>query len=125
MATTETRIERYRQCAAICAATEYGAGDAITTHNAAAIEMGRIAAEPGADEELLPLLDEPESAKWLAFQLLELCSPVPEVAERCLRIIEELAAGSSTDAVGAQFWLKEFAQRQQSECPKAGVKDYN
>jgi hypothetical protein len=56
----------------------------------------------------LPLLDEPEAAQWLAFQLLELCQPSPVVRERCLAIIRGLAAGSDADALGAQYWLRDF-----------------
>jgi len=70
--------------------------------------MRQIASEPGAGQELLPLLDEPESAQWLAFQLLELCQLSPEVRERCLAIIRKLAAGSGADAVGAQYWLRDY-----------------
>ena len=103
-----SRIDRYRNCAATCAATTYGSGASIRQHNAAANEMRKIAAEPGAAEELLPLLDEPESAQWLAFQLLELCQPTAVVRERCLAIIRELAAGSGADALGAQYWLRDF-----------------
>jgi hypothetical protein len=103
-----SRIDRYRKCAATCAATAYGWGASIRRHNAAANEMRRIVVESGADEELLPLLDEPESAQWLAFQLLELCQPSPDVRERCLAIIQKLAAGSSADALGAQYWLRDY-----------------
>src|SRR5438874_1040584 len=103
-----SRIDRYRKCAATCAATTYGSGAPIRLHNAAANEMRKIVAEPGAAEELLPLLDEPESARWLAFQLLELCQPSHVVRQRCLAMIQDLAAGSGSDALGAQYWLLDF-----------------
>jgi hypothetical protein len=103
-----SRVDRYRQCAAICAATSYGSGASIRRHNAAAREMRGIVVEPGAAEELLPLLDEPEPAQWLAFQLLELCKPASVVREKCLAIIHRLAAGSGADALGAQYWLCDF-----------------
>jgi len=103
-----SRIDRYRECAAICAATKYGSGASIRRHNSAATEMRRIVREPGAAEELLPLLAEAESGKWLAFQLLELCSPSLEVREKCLAIIRRLATGSGVDALGAQYWLRDF-----------------
>jgi len=70
--------------------------------------MREIVAEPGAADELLPLLDEPESAQWLSFQLLELCQPSPTVRKKCLGIIRGLAAGSGADALGAQYWLRDF-----------------
>ena len=103
-----SRIDRYRKCVATCSATEYGSGASVRRHNAAATKMREIVVEPGAADELLPLLGEPESAHWLAFQLLELCQPSPAVRERCLAIIRGLAAGSGAEALGAQFWLRDF-----------------
>jgi hypothetical protein len=70
--------------------------------------MRRIVVEPGAADELLPLLDEPESAQWLAFQLLELSQPATEIHERCLAIVRHLAAGAGAMALGAQYWLRDF-----------------
>jgi len=103
-----SRIDRYRQRAATCAATEYDSAASLQRHNVAATEMRRIVAEPGAVEELLPLLAEPTSARWLAFQLLEHCTLSPEIRERCLAIVREVAAGSGPDALGARHWLRDF-----------------
>jgi hypothetical protein len=103
-----SRIDRYRKCVATCAATAYGSGASVRQHNAAVDSMREIVIEPGAAEELLPLLDEAESAQWLAFQLLELCQPSPNVRERCLAIIRTLAAGSGADSLGARYWLRDF-----------------
>jgi hypothetical protein len=103
-----SRIDRYRKCVATCSVTDYGSGASVRRHNAAANEMREIVVEPGAAEELLPLLDEPESAHWLAFQLLELCQPSAVVRERCSAIIRRLAAGSGAGAHGAQYWLDDF-----------------
>lgn len=107
----KSRTERYRKCVATCAATTYGSGAAVRRHNDAATEMREIMVEPGAAEELVPLLDEPEAARWLAFQLLELSEPSPAIRDRCLAIIRELAAGSSPEALGAQCWLRDFGGR--------------
>jgi hypothetical protein len=104
----ESRLNRYRKCAATCAATTYGSGASVRRHNAAATKMRQIVAETGAAEELLPLLDEPESGQWLAYQLLELCEPAPQVRDKCLAIIRRLATGSGADALGAQYWLRDF-----------------
>jgi hypothetical protein len=103
-----SRIDRYRECVATCAATAYGSGASVRRHNAAATRMREIVVELGAADELLPLLDEPEAAQWLAFQLLELCEPSSVVRERCLALIRGLAAGSGADALGAQYWLRDF-----------------
>jgi hypothetical protein len=106
----KTRIDRYRVCVATCGTVDYSSDASVSRFNAASDEMRRIASEPGAAEELLPLLDEPESAKWLAFQILELCAPGPDVRERCLKTVRELAAGSDADAMGAQMWLREHTE---------------
>ena len=86
----KSRIDRYRAYASVCAATTYGAGASIRRHNTAARRMRKLVVEPGAAEELLPLLDEAQPAEWLAFQLLELCKPAPKVRKRCLAIIRPL-----------------------------------
>jgi hypothetical protein len=98
---TASHLERYRQCVARCAAGSQA-------NNAAVKEMRRLLAEPGVVEELLPLLDEPSAAHWLAFQVLEFCPVTPAVREKCLAIIRRLAAGRSVDALGAKHWLQEF-----------------
>ena len=103
-----SHIDHYRQCVAICAATSFGSGISVRGHNAAVTEMRRIVVEPGAVEELISLLNEPLAAKWLAFQLLELCNPSDDIREKCLATIRELAAGSNGTALGAAYWLRDF-----------------
>lgn len=61
--------------------------------------------------ELLPLLEEPESARWLAHQLLEGCIVSSMVEQKCLEIIRSLATGSSAEALGEQIWLKDYATK--------------
>jgi hypothetical protein len=109
----QSPADQYRQHAATCVATEYGVPRSVRQHNAAVAAMYRIVEEAAAAgveaiSELLPLLDEPEAARWLAHQLLEKCRVPDAVERRCLRIIEELAAGSGADAVGEQMWLREY-----------------
>lgn len=70
--------------------------------------MRQIVMEPGAAEELVPLLDEPQAGQWLAFELLELSQPSGAVREKCLEIIQSLASGSGANALGARTWLREF-----------------
>ena len=69
------------------------------------------AAGPQALAELLPLLGEPPSDQWLAFQLLELGKPELAVAERCLFVIRRLAFGRGADAMGAGKWLRDWDAR--------------
>ena len=103
-----SRIDRYRECASICAATLYDSGASVRRHNAAVTVMRCIVVEPNSAEDLQLLLDEPESAQWLAFQLLELCNPSDDIREKCLATIRELAAGSNVTALGAAYWLRDF-----------------
>ena len=104
-------IHRYRRFAATCAATDYASRASVRRHNAAVDAMRRLAAEPGAVGDLSPLLDDPQSGPWLAFQLLELAHPSEPVVERCLAIVRKLAEGDGAEAMGARMWLREHADR--------------
>jgi hypothetical protein len=103
-----SRVDRFRKYAAVCATTAYGSGASVRRHNAAAQQMRQLVMEPGAAEELVPLLDEADAGQWLAFALLELSQPLDAVREKCLAIIRSLAAGSGADALGARYWLRDF-----------------
>ena len=76
-----------------------------------AIVAEAYAAGPDAVAELLPLLEEPPSNQWLAFQVLELGNSEPGVAEQCLAVIRRMAAGSGAEATGAGIWLREWSAR--------------
>jgi hypothetical protein len=102
-----SRADHYRHYATTCSATDYGSASSVRRHNDAVDAMRSLAAEPGATGELSPLLDEPECARWLAFQLLESTDPSPPVAERCLAIIRRMADSRGVDAMGAREWLRE------------------
>ena len=104
----ESRVDRFRKFAAVYATTAYRSGASVRRHNAAAQKMRQIVMEPGAAEELVPLLDEPDAAQWLAFELLELSQPSDSVREKCLAIIQSLAAGSGANALGGRYWLRDF-----------------
>ncbi len=109
-----SRIDQYRAFAATCSATDYASKPSVRQHNTAANRMRAMVAElyaagPQALAELLPLLEEPPSNQWLAFQLLELGKPDAVVAARCLSIIRLLASGQgSADAMGAGMWLRDW-----------------
>jgi len=69
----------------------------------------RALEKQGAVLDLLPLLDEPSCAAWLAHQLVE-CSELPKsIEDRCFTIIEELAKnGDNVDSFVENVWLKEW-----------------
>jgi hypothetical protein len=103
----ESRVERYRAYTATCLATDYDSPASVRRHNRAADEMRRLVGEPGAVAELLPLLDEPTAARWLAFQLVESGGLSDDVIQRCLAVVRALAAGGDAEAMGARMWLRE------------------
>jgi hypothetical protein len=110
-------IELYRIDAAICAATDHSSRAAVRRHNAAADRLRALVAEaygagPEQVAELYPLLDEAPSNRWIAFQLLELGVPPPDVAERCIKVIQQIASGQGAGAMGARIWLKEWSEKQ-------------
>jgi len=111
-----TRADRYRECAAICASVDYASQRSVRQYNGASVEMRVLVGEacragPDAVAELVPLLDEPPADEWLAFQLLDLGTPPPDVVELCLAIVRRKAAGSGPDAMGAAMWLRDREAR--------------
>lgn len=111
-----TRADRYRKCASICVSVDYASRHSVRKHNRAADEMRGLVGEayragPEAVAELVPLLDEPPAGEWLAFQLLDLGTPPPDVAKLCVAIVRRKAAGSGPDAMGAAMWLRDWEAR--------------
>jgi len=115
-----SQIERYRTDSAICAATDQSSRAAVRRHNAAADRLRALVADayvagPEKVAELIPLLDEPPSDRWLAFQLLELGEPPPDCTERCIRVIQQIATGQDAGAMGARIWLKDRSAEQNEQ----------
>jgi len=108
-------IEEYRACAAICAETNYSNKQSVRKHNQAVGKMYKIinvAISQGQEhvKALIPLLDEPLCAKWLAHHLLEKTIVEHGIEQKCLAIIESLASGNGPDASGEKFWLKNYRE---------------
>jgi hypothetical protein len=99
----------YRTCVEICANADNSSMSNVRRNNRAVKRMYAIvckAEAAGTISELFPLLDEPESSRWLAHQLIE-CATVDEVtARRCFKIVEALAAGDGPEGIGNRIWLK-------------------
>src|SRR5262245_59426905 len=111
--TMQARVDRYRKCAEVCATTDYSRPRSLQEREAAVKEMYLIVEDAcalggEAIGELLPLLEEQQSALWLAHQLLEKCPESPGIEGSCLRIIESAASGKSADALGEQMWLRDY-----------------
>ena len=61
--------------------------------------------------ELIALLEEPRTSKWLAHQLVESTNLAGDVEDRCFAIVEDLARGDGPDAIGEQMWLNEWRSK--------------
>src|SRR5690349_14336554 len=110
-----TRVERYREAAAIAWAHRSGRGS-VARHNRASDEMRAIVDDayrdgPDAVAALFPLLDEPQPARWLAFTLADRGSVPPAVLDRCLDMIRASAAGDDVDALMAEWGLEELEEK--------------
>ncbi|MFH2003077.1 MAG: hypothetical protein ABIK28_25645 [Planctomycetota bacterium] len=109
-------IEEYKKCASTCAATDYRNKKSVRRHNLAVDRMYGIivsAVKQGHDavSSFLPLLDDPVCARWLAHHLLEKADVPPQVEEKCLAVIEALSKGDGPDALGEQYWLRDYRQK--------------
>ena len=105
--------EEYRDCVKACENIDYTENRSIRLNNAAVTRMYQLVAKAekrGAIgvAELLPLLDEPACAAWLAHQLVERATIDKLVEDRCFQIVEQLASHGGADAYGNQLWLSEW-----------------
>jgi hypothetical protein len=75
--------------------------------------------DPSILTDLIPLLDEPLPAKWLAFQLLELVAVADDISQRCLKIIKSLAENRSggAETMGIRIWLREYEAARVAKAP--------
>ena len=103
----KSRLEQYRAYADTCLSTDYTSPDSVDRHNRAADEMRRLTQEPGVAEDLAPLLDEPATAKWLAFHLLEAKIVQEDVRQKCLEIVLALTRRNDVEGLAAKMWLRE------------------
>jgi hypothetical protein len=89
------------------------------------IKIVEIAAQEGTDAiaRLFPLLEEPLCAEWLAFQLLKRDEVTSDIKAKCLKIIESIAAGGGSDALGAQMWLKTWKPKSRQASNKEDAPD--
>lgn len=76
-------------------------------------EIVKIATAKGPSEieRLAVLLDEKNSARWIAYQLLEVAELQSKIQKKCLRIIESYAKGDDAEAMGASLWLEEWKKK--------------
>ncbi len=109
-------IDEYRKCSKICASLDCSDNKSVQKNNRAVSRMYKIvqtAAAEGLEAigRLSVLLDEPESGKWIAHQLVEKADLPKEVEDKCFRIIEILSKGDSLNALGNSMWLDEWKKK--------------
>jgi hypothetical protein len=68
---------------------------------------------PDAVAGLLPLLDEPTPAEWLAHHLVELAFIDLAIRAKCISIVKQLvvalrASGDGLNAMGEESWLQDY-----------------
>lgn len=108
--------EEYRKCAEICRDTDFGSKQSVRNHNKAVNYMYKIVervtlAGSEAIAELINLLDDEISSKWIAHHLIEKTKLDPANRIKCFKIIEKIANGDGPDAFGEQMWLEEWKNK--------------
>ena len=110
--------DEYRTCVEAWAATSDGIDRASIRRGNRAVdqmrEIVRRAEEQGTVLELVPLLDEPACARWLAYQLVEMASIDKALWERCIGIVEKDASRVDVNGLGARMWLKEWRTKREA-----------
>jgi hypothetical protein len=97
--------EEYRKCAEICQGTDYGSKQSVSNRNKVVNRMYEIveqASETGRESvaELIELLDDEISSKWIAHHIVEKTKVDPSIRDKCFKIIEKLANGDDPNAFG-------------------------
>ncbi|MBB6613165.1 hypothetical protein H7F15_19150 [Pontibacter sp. Tf4] len=113
-------IEEYKSLAATCARTDYSDKASVKNHNKAVGRMSKIVEKiatgqtPEKTAQFIDLLNIPEhkTSLWAAIHILEKLSVNKENEQKALSVINLAAQGDSADALGYQYWLKNWKQNQ-------------
>lgn len=112
-------IEEYKSLTATCAATDYGNKASVEKHNKSVhrmykiVEAIRYEQTDETPKQFAGLLDIPgnKTNLWAAIHLLELLPTSPDTEEKALAIINDAANGDSADAMGYQYWLNSWTEK--------------
>jgi hypothetical protein len=103
-------IEELTKLALIQHDIDYAEPKAVVAGNKAADALrARLVeyCEAGLFIELLELLPHKNLGGWVAFVLAEFPSVSRAHRKLCVKQIKEIAKGTSSNSIGAQFWLKD------------------
>ena len=109
-----TEINDFLKYADIHASTDYENRTSVKAGNQAADSMKDIAnriAALGRAEELLKLLSNEVAGAWVAYTLADSLQLNKSQKKRCIKHIQNIAAGGGLDSMGAEMWLKERGYR--------------
>jgi hypothetical protein len=109
-------IAEYKTLPAICSLTNYGDKKSVLANNKAVKRMYKIVKElnnrfgPEGTVHFQKLLDitEYRTNVWAAVHLLEKLTPDQIHIDKALSIIIKESQGDSTEALGFQYWLKQW-----------------
>lgn len=112
-------IAEYKEQAAICAKTDYADKKSVRQNNKAVDRMYAIVTTidrnfgPDGIVKFQELLDVKEYNidLWSATHLLERLKVEKSIEEKALTIIETVAKGKGVEALGYQYWLKDWYEK--------------
>lgn len=112
-------IAEYKEQAAICAKTDYADKKSVRQNNKAVDRMYAIVTTidrnfgPDGIVKFQELLDVKENNidLWSATHLLEHLKVETSIEKKALTIIETVAKGKGVEALGYQYWLKDWYEK--------------
>lgn len=118
--TLNDTIERYKQLAEICMNTDYADKKSVRKHNQSVNKMDEIVnnmlenfGENGLIEfEKLLLVEENKTNIWASVHLLQKLNPHKTAEAEALKILRKISQGDDAEALGFQFWLKDWESKQ-------------
>jgi hypothetical protein len=112
----ESKIEKllseYVLCAEICNNTDYSINAEVKKHNDSVERMYQIVSEVNlmgeeSINQFTQLLNDSNTSKWLAHQLIEKAIISEKLKTKCIDIIKELAKENSANGLGEKIWLQQ------------------
>ncbi|MCB0744080.1 MAG: hypothetical protein KDC67_09260 [Ignavibacteriae bacterium] len=115
----ENLIEDYKRQAKICSEIDYMDKDSVKKNNKAVNRMYQIVElisesnNQNEIDEFSKLLKDKENRTnlWSAVHLLEKLNFDKKTEKEALKIIEKVAKGNTSEAMGFQYWLKEYKSK--------------